>query len=108
MSEKKPAGEVKVYFTQELFNSVISVLSDYVKADEHNQLSQYALKLKKKIMNYGREFIQDNEINIAVCFYPEEAALLIKLFTIYNNAIEEPSENFFEIFHKNKMENIKI
>lgn len=107
MAEKKESGPVEVFLTRDLFNSLVSVLSAYIQADENNRFSQYAIRLKKKIMNYGREFVHDNQPNVVIYFYPEEAALLIKLFVMYNNAIEDPSQDFFKIFHNNKLENKK-
>jgi len=108
MAGKNINGAIDIYVTKELFNTLISVLTVYIIADENNRYSQSAMKLKKKIMNYGREFEYENNPNVAIHFFPDEAALLIKMFIIYSNALEEPSEDFFELFHKNKIERKKI
>lgn len=103
MERKNKAGEIKVHMTIEQFNSFLSVLSAYEIADEENYLSQIAVRIRNKVMKYGREFEHDGVTYIAVCFYPEESAMLLKLFVIYNHAIEEPTENFYNIFHRNKL-----
>lgn len=103
MAEEKRKGDIEVYLTNELFNSLISILTIYIQADSENRYSQYAMKLKNKIMKYGREYLHDGVPNVIIKFFPEEAALLIKLMIMYANAIEEPSEDYFSLFHNNKL-----
>lgn len=101
MAERK-SGAVEVFLTDELFNSLVSVLDVFIQTDSESIYTKYAVKLKNKIMNYTRIYKQNDEEKAAIYFYEEEAAMLIKLFILYNNAIEKPSQNFFEIFKNNK------
>ncbi|MBR3026150.1 MAG: hypothetical protein IKN85_13660 [Oscillospiraceae bacterium] len=104
MAERK-SGAVEVFLTDELFNSLLSVLETYIKTEVESVYTEYALKLKNKIMNHTRIYMKNGEENAAIYFYEKEAAMLIKLFIMYDNAIENPSKNFFEIFKKTKSEN---
>lgn len=101
MTQKKSKrGAVEVFLPQEFFNSLVSVLSSYIEADETNKYSVYAQRLKKKILNYSRCFSHHGENFSATYFYEEEAALLIKLFAIYINATEENGENYYSQLEK--------
>ena len=101
MAERK-SGSVEVFLTNDLFNSLVSVLDVFIKTDSESIYRKYAVKLKNKIMNYTRIYNQNNEEKAAIYFYEEEAAMLIKLFILYNNAIEKPTQNFFEIYKNSK------
>ncbi len=105
MNEKKRAGDTKLYLSIDQFNSLISVLSAYVLADENNFLGKNASQLKEKILRYSREFIKDNETYIAVSFFPNESSMLIKLFCIYESVMKQPIENYYESYHNKKMKN---
>ena len=94
---------VKLYLNQELFNSLVSVLDVYERTESDNLYCSYAIKLKEKIMTYSRLYQKDDEVKTAVNFYPDEAAMLIKLLLIYNSTAEKPSEDFFEILRCSKL-----
>lgn len=93
MKQKK--GSVEVFLTRDFFNSLISVLQNFISADETNRYSLYAQRLKNKILKHGRKFVHNEEENVVVYFYEDEAALLIKLCAIYFNATGNISEDFF-------------
>ena len=84
---------------------MISVLENYIAIDTTNKYSVYAKRLKNKILNHGRKFIYNDEEQVVIYFYEPEAALLIKLFSIYVNAIEETPENYFDRIGKTKNNN---
>lgn len=92
---KSRKGGVEVFLTRNFFNSLVSVLSEFIQADETNKYAVYAQRLKKKILTYGRTFTHEGEETAVVYFYEDEAALLIKLMAIYVNATEDCSEDFF-------------
>lgn len=81
-------GSVEVFISKNLCDSVISVLTSFIIADSENKYAVYAQKIKDKILRYGRIFENNGEENVAVYFYENEAAILIKLFAIYINATE--------------------
>lgn len=96
MEQKKgKRGAVEVFLQKDFFNSLISVLSVYVEVDASNRYSIYAQRLKRKILRYSRKFLHHHAEHAVTYFYEEEAALLIKLLTIYVNAMEENSEDYF-------------
>ncbi|MDE6707450.1 MAG: hypothetical protein K2K06_05385, partial [Oscillospiraceae bacterium] len=80
-------------------------LENYIAIDTTNKYSVYAKRLKNKILNHGRKFIYNDEEQVVIYFYEHEAALLIKLFSIYVNAIEETPENYFDRIGKTKNNN---
>ncbi len=104
-NSKSNRGCVEVFLTKEFLNSMISVLTSYISADETNKYGVYAKRLKHKILNYGRKFLHQDEENIVIYFYEDEAAVLIKLFSIYINAIEEPQGDYFQEIGKTKNNN---
>ena len=76
-------GAVEVFITADLCDSLISALDSFIVADFGNKYAVYAQKIKDKIMKHGRYFVNNGEENVAVYFYENEAALLIKMFAIY-------------------------
>ncbi len=88
MKKISKRGSVEVFITTDLCDSLISALDSFIVADSRNKYAVYAQKIKDKILKYGRRFMNGDEENIAVYFYENEAALLIKLFAIYVNATE--------------------
>lgn len=104
-SQKSKYGKVKIFLTKEICNSLISVLDSYVAADETNKYTGYAKKLKHTILTYGRKLEHNGKENVVVFLYEDESAILIKLFAIYINAIEETSEDYFGEIGKTKNSN---
>ncbi len=81
-------GAVEVFITADLCNSLMSVLDSFIVADSGNKYAVYAQKIKDKILKHGRWFMHGDEENVAIYFYENESALLIKMFAIYVNATE--------------------
>ena len=104
-NKKSGRGTIEVFMTRDFLNSMISVLESYIAADATNKYSIYAKRLKNKILNYGRKFSHNDEEQVVIYFYENEAALLIKLFSIYVNAIEETPEDYFDKIGKTKNNN---
>lgn len=94
-NKKSSKGGIEVFMTKDFFNSLISILQYFIIADSENKYGVYAQKIKNKIMRYSRTFVSDGEENAVVYFYEDEAAILIKLFTIYFNATENSSADYF-------------
>lgn len=93
--KKGTRGSVEVFLQRDFFNSLVSVLSNFIRADETNKYGIYAQRLKDKILKHGRKFVHNDEENVVVYFYEDEAALLIKLFAIYINATGNSTEDYF-------------
>lgn len=92
---KQKRGAVEVFLKRDFFNSLVSVLSNFIQADAENQYGIYATRLKKKVLRYSRSFIHNETENAVIYFYEDEAAMLIKLFSMYMNAMQQPTENYF-------------
>ena len=102
MNQKNKIGKMKIFMTRELCNSLIAVLDNYIAADETNKYSEFAKKLKRTILFYGRKLMHNEKENIVLYLYEDEAAVLIKLFAIYINAIEEPPKDYFDEIRNGK------
>ena len=99
----KPPDTV-LYLPRELFNSLVSAL-DYFIASEREVgatvQSEQATRLKQKILTHARAFGKDDgdnnpcEGNASIYFYGVEAAVVMKLLTIYINLGEEPKADYF-------------
>ena len=108
MNDKKTRrGAVEVFISRDFFDSLVSVLSNFIKADGTNKYGVFALHLKEKILRHGRKFIHNGDENVAVYFYENEAAMLIKLFAIYINATESSVDDYFSQVGKNRKEERK-
>lgn len=90
-------GGIEVFLTREFFNSLVAVLTAYIDVDETNKYSTYAKRIKDKVMKYGRKFMHDDDEQIVIYFYEEEAAILIKLFAVYVNAIGLKGDDFYSM-----------
>lgn len=88
MKNNSKRGSVEIFITTDLCDSLMSVLDSFIVADSKNKYAVYAQKIKNKILKHGRCFMNGDEENVAIYFYENEAALLIKIFAIYANAIE--------------------
>ena len=86
MRKNSKRGAVEVFITADLCNSLIVALESFIVADSGNKYAVYAQRIKDKILKHGRCFMNGDEENIAIYFYENEAALLIKMFAIYVNA----------------------
>lgn len=86
MRKNSKRGAVEVFITADLCNSLIVALESFIVADSRNKYAVYAQRIKDKILKHGRCFMNGDEKNIAIYFYENEAALLIKMFAIYVNA----------------------
>ena len=86
MRKNSKRGAVEVFITADLCNSLIVALESFIVADSGNKYAVYAQRIKDKILKHGRCFMNGDEENIAIYFYENEAALLIKMFAIYINA----------------------
>ena len=86
MRKNSKRGAVEVFVTADLCNSLIVALESFIVADSRNKYAVYAQKIKDKILKHGRCFMNGDEENVAIYFYENEAALLIKMFAIYINA----------------------
>lgn len=93
---KKKTGKVEVFLPREFFNSIVSLLSDFIEADERSKYGVYASRLKEKIMTYSRYVIHNDTENAAIYFQEDEAATLIKLCALYFNATENTDKDFFQ------------
>ena len=92
---KHKLGAVEVFMPREFFNSLVTALSAFETIGGQNKYSDYALRIKNKIMQHSRYFTYNGDPQLVTYFYVKEAAILIKLLAIYCNVIVKPSADFF-------------
>lgn len=100
--ESTEKAKVKINLTRDTFNSLITTLSYYSSADKNNSYTLLAEKIIQTILRYGRPFIYNEEENVMVTLYENEATMLIKLLAIYCNAIEEKGKDYYSQLSKIK------
>ena len=94
--KEKPASTLVL--NRELMNYLLSVLESFETLDFNNRYSQYAEKLKTKILRYAKVKNQKGEDRAAVFLFGTEASTLIMLLTVYISSVaEEPKDLFSEI-----------
>lgn len=99
-AKKKPKGAIEVSLPRQHINALLYALDLFERADPHNKLSMFALKLKNKILKHGRTYRHKGEEKAVVYFYEQEAALLIKLLGFYIGSTDEPDADFFPLIGK--------
>ena len=102
---KAKLGAVKVSMTREDFNSLVTLLDQFLAAGSSNKYAQYAMKLKDKMLRHSRRFTRKNENKTVTYFYEVEAALLIKLTAFYLNAIGVGGEDYYAQIGKGRDKN---
>lgn len=100
--QKTERGAVEVFLPHEFANAMLSMLTCFVAADPRNKYGSYAAKLKAKILHHGRKFVHNGEENVSVYFYENEAAMLIKLFSIYASITGGDTTDYFSQIGKSK------
>ena len=94
---KTDRGRVEITLPRQYANALLYALDLFETADPDNKLTEYALKLKRKILKYGFAFHHKGEDKAKVYFFQEEAAMLIKVLIFYLIAVMDPKEDFFSL-----------
>lgn len=102
MKKHNDKTRVRIFLQKEFFNSIITVLSTFEKADSTNKYGTYARLLKETMIRDSRIIKKDGIENAMVYLYEEEAAVLIKLTAIYFNAIGNSDDDYFSQIKKRK------
>lgn len=107
MSEEKSKrktyeGTVEVTMPRQYADALLYALDLFEKADPDNKLTEYALKLKRKILKYGFAFHHKGEDKAKVYFFQEEAAILIKVLIFYLIMLLNPQGDFYSLIGKGK------
>lgn len=100
MKKNNESKEIRIFLQKEFFNSIITVLSTFEKADTTNKYGTYASSLKETMIRDSRIIKKDRIENALVCLYEDEAAVLIKLTAIYFNAIGNSDDDYFSQIKK--------
>ena len=94
-------GSIELILTREFFNSLVAVLDSFAVGDENNKYTSYAQRLRRKILRYSRRVHERASECSVTHFYEDEAAILIKLLTMYAYAVGMTGSNAFDRIGKN-------
>ena len=97
MSEKKNRGPVDVFMQRESVNAIMHALNCFIIADPENIWANYAAYLMQKITRYGRTFRYNDTDSAVVYFYEDEAAMLIKLLSLFINVTDDPTNDYYSL-----------
>ena len=93
--EKNKAEKIRVSFTREEINGVGVVLRTFMKTCMEVSIGKEALEFYTKILKYGRPYLHNNIEYVAVYFYRNEFANLMRIISLYAFASSENSEEFY-------------
>jgi hypothetical protein len=95
--KNKPNAEL--FIQEELFNSLITAFDYFIASAVKNGetvYSQWATRLKSKILTHACGFDYENDNHASIYFYGVESAVVMKLLTIYINRSEElPPHDYY-------------
>jgi hypothetical protein len=106
--QKSNKPDTELYLPRDLFNALMTALDYFIAAEdeigETTQTKQAAL-LKEKILTHGRAFDNKGEDNASIYFYGVEAAVVIKLLTIYIELGDESTADYFPELKQRRKQN---
>lgn len=106
-TNRKPFTEL--YLTKNQIEAMMYVLDCYLNADKYHKFGQYADRMKQKILNHGRTFINSDEEMVSLLMYETDMIILLKLFSTYISAVQEiPKDYFSEIVEAQKARAIEF
>ena len=103
-SIKKERSAVEVTLPRRYADALLYALDLFEKADQDNKLTEYAMKLKRKILRYGFAFHHKGEDKAKIYFFQEEAATLIKVLIFYIIMLLDPKEDYYSLIGKQRKE----
>ena len=103
-SIKKDRSAVEVTLPRRYADALLYALDLFEKADQDNKLTEYALKLKRKILRYGFAFHHKGEDKAKIYFFQEETATLIKVLIFYIIILLDPKEDYYSLIGKKRKE----
>jgi len=97
---KNTKPDIFLILCREDFNSLVSVLSFFEAADEtaEDYYKRNSIRLKSKILKYAAKL--PKEAQVSVKFFGTEAAVLIKIISLYLGILEKPRADYFNFIEK--------
>ena len=101
MIVKNKIGPVKVFMDRSSLNGLLYCL-DYLIAISDGEWEKNAKRIKEKILKHGRRFTNNNTGCAAICFYENEAAVLIKAFSLYVFLTRNPPKDYYAAMQRSQ------
>ncbi|MBR3045202.1 MAG: hypothetical protein IKG82_11375 [Oscillospiraceae bacterium] len=100
---KNKVGPVAVYMSKELLNGMLCCLDYLIAVDEqHGEWENHAQRIKDKILKYGRKFTSDDCESVVIYFYENEAAILLKAFSLFVFLKDNPQRDYITMMKTQK------
>jgi hypothetical protein len=106
--QKSNKPDTVLYLPRELFNALMTALDYFIAAENEigeTPQTKQAARLKEKILTHGRVFDKKGEGNASIYFFGVEAAVVIKLLTIYIELGDEPTADYFPELKQRRSKN---
>lgn len=92
---KNKVGPVAVYMSKELLNGMLYCLDYLIAIDEQQgEWEKHAQRIKDKILTHGRKFTSDDTESVVIYFYENEAAILLKAFSLFVFLKDNPVQDY--------------
>ena len=98
---KNKIGPVQVFMDRNSMNAMLSCL-DYLLLVSDADWAKNAQRIKDKILTHGRKFQDQERDCVAIYFYENEAAVLIKAFSLLVFLNREPSSDYYSQIQHSK------
>ncbi len=100
---KNKVGPVAVYLSKELLNGMLCCLDYLIAIDEqHGEWEKHAQRIKDKILKHGRKFTSDDSESVVIYFYENEAAILLKAFSLFVFLRTNPQKDYMSLMKTQK------
>ncbi|MCQ2408872.1 MAG: hypothetical protein MJ065_10160 [Oscillospiraceae bacterium] len=102
---KNKVGPVAVYMSKELLNGMLCCLDFLIAVDEkQGEWEKHAQRIKDKILKFGRKFTNEDGESVVIYFYENEAAILLKAFSLYVFLKDQPQRDYIGMMKTQKNE----
>lgn len=93
----------ELYLTKNQVNALMYVLDNYLNSKTKHRYVEYAEKMKRKVLNFGRAFNNKGDEMLALHMYDTDFTVIIKLLTTFISVIpKNPKDYFSEIVASKK------
>ena len=96
---KNKVGPVQVFLDRNSLNAMLCCL-DYLITASDGEWNTFASRLKAKIMKHSRAFKNQEADCAAIYFYENEAAVLIKAFSLFVFLTRNPSKDYYDMIQR--------
>ena len=72
--------------------------------EQQGEWEKHAQRIKDKILKFGRKFANEDGESVVIYFYENEAAILLKAFSLYVYLNDQPQRDYIGMMKTQKKE----